>query len=77
MEVHTTETHCRDHTVTLSKGQIEYLLRDFILEKLATKVPHKDVQIEWGETSVDSGLRKEVQVVIRVREDLSDRPAAG
>lgn len=71
MDVKTTETHERNHIVVLSKSQLEFLIRDKMLENLNLTVPYKDVKVSWGETSVDSGLRKEVQVIVTVREDLT------
>lgn len=71
MDVKTTETHERNHIVVLSKGQLEYLIREKLLDNMQLKVPHADVRISWGETSVDSGLRKELQVIVTVREDLT------
>jgi len=75
MKINTTETHQRSHRIVLSQQQVNALLKEIVCREIGVAPKAAFFDFRWGETSVDSGLRKEPEIVIQVTEDLSPRPA--
>lgn len=75
MNISSTENHTMDHFVSLSKDQVESLLKDMIRKqlRLPSGGPAKAQQwsFTWDHDSVDSGLRKEPRIVVRLTQDLA------
>lgn len=75
MNITTTETHTRTHFVSLSKDQVERIIAQHIKDEVGGATFGAKFQFEWGEASIDSGLRKEPQIIVRAVVDLMPKPA--
>lgn len=81
MNITSTELYERRYHVVLSKAQAEQILKDAVRAQLdlPTGAAGRRItwRIEWGETSIDSGLGKELQVIVKVTQDMGPEPMEG
>jgi len=80
LKINTTERHEYNHVVVLSKAQVEEVIAHAIRCQIDLPLtsPKRKIEwrFEWGDTSIDSGLRKEQQIIVRITDDIKDLPSA-
>lgn len=78
IKISSSEVHERRYQVVFSKTHAEQILKDAVCAQLdlPTGAAGRRItwRIEWGETSIDSGLGKELQVIVKVTQDMGPEP---